>query len=208
MVAMTTTQPTANQSTRDRVNDPRAVILVAEDDAVQRLALARALERQGFEVLEAENGVSAIALACAYLPDLMILDAVMPQMGGFEAIAAIRSRPGLSTTPAIVVSGLEDVESRVNALAIGADDFVVKPYEHRELIARVDAQLRVVDAWHRQLDTITNDVREAQQRTADQELETWLEQTIAVERVPDRLPADRRDANGARDRPRGARSLR
>ena len=62
----------------------------------------------------------------------MILDAVMPQMGGFEAIAAIRSRPGLSTTPAIVVSGLEDVESCVNALAVGADDFVVKPYEHRE----------------------------------------------------------------------------
>ncbi|MGB5760145.1 MAG: response regulator [Acidimicrobiales bacterium] len=134
---MTTTNTRNLQGIHDRANDRRSVILIAEDDAVQRLSLARTLERQGFVVLEAEDGVSAIAPACAHLPDLMILDAVMPQMGGFEAIAAIRSRPGLSTTPAIVVSGLEDVESCVNALAVGADDFVVKPYEHRELLARV-----------------------------------------------------------------------
>ncbi len=118
-------------------------------------------------MLEAENGVTAIALACAHLPDLMILDAVMPQMGGFEAIAAIRSRPGLSTTPAIVVSGLEDVEARVNALAIGADDFIVKPFDHRELLARVRAQLRVVDAWHGRLSTMTSDFREIRRRITE-----------------------------------------
>jgi EAL domain-containing protein (putative c-di-GMP-specific phosphodiesterase class I)/DNA-binding NarL/FixJ family response regulator len=143
------------------------MILIAEDDAVQRIALARVLERGGFEVLEAENGVSAIALACAHLPDVMILDAVMPQMGGFEAIAAIRSRPGLSTTPAIVVSGLEDVESRVNALAIGADDFIVKPFDHRELLARVHAQLRVIDAWHGRLSAMTSDFREIRRRITE-----------------------------------------
>ena len=93
MGAMTTTNTHNLQGIHDRANDRRPVILIAEDDAVQRLALARTLERQGFVVLEAENGVSAIAIACAHLPDLMILDAVMPQMGGFEAIAAIRYAP-------------------------------------------------------------------------------------------------------------------
>ena len=147
MGAMTTTHMGHIQGSHDRANDRRPIILIAEDDPVQRLTLARILEEQGFDVLQAENGVSTIALACAHRPDLLIIDALMPQMSGFEAIAAIRSRPGLATTPSIVVSGLEDVESRVNAFAVGAADFVVKPYDHRELLARVRSQLRTTDAW-------------------------------------------------------------
>ena len=98
----------------------------------------------------------------------MILDAVMPQMGGFEAIAAIRSRPGLSTTPAIVVSGLtEDVETTRQRARHRCRRFVVKPYDHRELLARVRAQLRVVDAWRGHLSTMTSDLREVRRRITD-----------------------------------------
>ncbi len=150
--------PTDHQpSTRDEPSGP--IILYAEDDSIQRTALTRVLENAGFVVIAAETGAGAIALAEQNRPDLVLLDAVMPHLGGFEAIAAIRSRPELATTPTIVISGLEDVDSRVQALAIGADDFIIKPVNGAELVARVRAQLRTTDAWLGRVDAMIGSFR-------------------------------------------------
>ena len=147
-------------------DDQGLTILVAEDDTVQRLVLTALLEKEGYLVLAAETGLSAIALADAYAPDLLLIDAVMPQLSGFEVIAAIRTRPLHTTTPAIVISGLEDIESRMHALAIGADDFIVKPFDGREVLARVRAQLRMVDAWHGRVDGVISSLRATRSRIA------------------------------------------
>jgi EAL domain-containing protein (putative c-di-GMP-specific phosphodiesterase class I)/CheY-like chemotaxis protein len=168
-VGVTTNQTTIpTRRTTSGTTNP-SLVLVAEDDTVQRLAITRMIEREGFDVISAETGAGAIALADAHQPDLMIIDAVMPQMSGFEVIAAIRARPGMTTTPAIVVSGLADIESRLNAFAIGADDFMVKPVNRTELVARVRAQLRTVDAWYGRMHSMMSDLRAIRHRISDSE---------------------------------------
>lgn len=153
--------------TTDASEGRAALVLVADDDPVHRLALTRVLERAGFDVIGAEDGAGAVELAELHQPDLMIVDAVMPGLSGFDAIAAIRSRGQLATTPAIVVSGLEDVESRLSAFAMGADDFITKPVNSEELIARVRAQLRIVDAWYGRVNAMISDFRTIRRRISD-----------------------------------------
>jgi EAL domain-containing protein (putative c-di-GMP-specific phosphodiesterase class I)/DNA-binding NarL/FixJ family response regulator len=171
----------------------RPLILVAEDDPVHRIALTRVLERNGFDVIAAEDGSGAIALADTATVDLLIVDAMMPHVSGFEAIAAIRSRPACSTTPAIVVSGLEDLESRINAYAIGADDFIVKPFDSRELLARVRARLRSADVWHRRVDSMIGNFRSIRRRISDSERFATPSEAVRalVPHLPDELGCSR-----------------
>ena len=163
------------------------VILLAEDDPVQRTVTTKLLEHAGYEVVAAENGAGAIALTEHHQPDLLLIDALMPHVDGFEAIAAIRSRPEYATTPTIVISGLEDAESRVKALAIGADDFMVKPIDPSELLARVRAQLRSVDAWFGRVTEIIGAFRAIRHRIGE-DMQN-IDPTELVRAMVDRFPS-------------------
>jgi len=103
------------------------LILVVDDEASLRLFLREALEHKGFRVIEAEDGVRAVELCRNKRPELILLDVNMPEMDGFEACAAIRRLPGCETTPILILTSLDDLESVSRAREAGATDFALKP---------------------------------------------------------------------------------
>ncbi|MGV3548331.1 response regulator [Rhizobium sp.] len=119
------------------------LILIAEDD--QRIAeiLDAYLVREGFRTVSALDGKSAVELHDALKPDLMLLDVTMPKKDGWEVLADIRRR---GSTPVIMVSALDQDLDRLQGLRFGADDYVVKPFNPAEVVARVKAVLRRASA--------------------------------------------------------------
>ncbi|HEV8701071.1 MAG TPA: EAL domain-containing protein [Candidatus Polarisedimenticolia bacterium] len=103
------------------------MILVVDDEAAVRQFLRGALEHKGFRVIEAENGAQAVELCRSRRPELILLDVNMPEMDGFEACAAIRCLPGSETTPILILTSLDDLESVSRAREAGATDFALKP---------------------------------------------------------------------------------
>lgn len=115
-------------------------ILVIEDDSAIRRGVTDALRFAGHTVLEAAEGSAGMAQAQQAAFDLLLLDLVLPNCSGFEILRALREhRPG---TPVIILSARGEEADRVKGLKLGADDYVVKPFSVRELLARVDAVLR------------------------------------------------------------------
>ena len=114
-------------------------ILVAEDELALRDFVSRNLRARGFEVLEASNGLEAVATWERESPHLLILDIMMPRMDGLEVCRRVREH---SSVPIIVLTALDDESDKVTALDLGADDYLTKPFGVEELLARVRAVLR------------------------------------------------------------------
>src|SRR3989442_15194878 len=114
-------------------------ILLAEDEVALRDFVSRNLRARGFEVLEASNGLEAMALWEREDPHLLILDIMMPRMDGLEVCRRVRE---LSAVPIIVLTALDAESDKVAALDLGADDYLTKPFGVEELLARVRAVLR------------------------------------------------------------------
>ena len=118
----------------------RGRVLIVEDDLAIRRGLVDALRFAGFAPLEAGDGASGLRTALSAEIDLILLDVVLPEMSGFEVLTRVRSsRPGL---PVIMLTAKGAEEDRIRGLESGADDYVVKPFSARELLARVEAVLR------------------------------------------------------------------
>lgn len=114
-------------------------VLVVEDEQSLREPLVYILQREGFDVLEAADGPAAIVEWQKGAPDLILLDLMLPGMSGVDVCREIRSR---SNVPIIMVTAKDSEVDKVVGLEIGADDYVVKPYSTRELLARIKAVLR------------------------------------------------------------------
>jgi len=115
-------------------------VLIAEDDRAVRQSLDRTLRLEGLAVTAVRNGREAVEQCTAALPDLLILDVMMPEMDGLTACRAVRaSSPEL---PILMLTARHEIGDRVAGLEAGADDYLVKPYAAAELIARVKALLR------------------------------------------------------------------
>lgn len=116
-------------------------ILVAEDDPLTLRFVASLLREKGYEVLEAQDGERLHELALNANPDLILTDLVMPYRDGFEVLRDLRARAELDRVPILVMSMKDREEDIVYGLEHGADDYVVKPFNARELLARVRKQL-------------------------------------------------------------------
>ena len=114
-------------------------ILIVEDEANIRELLRLYLEREGYTVLEAENGVEGIKKWKSDKPDMLLLDVMMPVMDGWEVCKEIRAE---SDVPIIMLTAKGETADRVSGLEMGADDYIVKPLEMPEVIARVRAVFR------------------------------------------------------------------
>lgn len=114
-------------------------ILVVDDEAKLRQMLRVYLEQEGYGVVEAANGREAIYVARAEKPDLILLDLMMPEMGGYEFVRAYARE---AATPVIMLTARIEDQDKIVGLELGADDYVTKPFNVRELIARVRAVLR------------------------------------------------------------------
>jgi DNA-binding response OmpR family regulator len=114
-------------------------VLVVEDDQAIAEVLQRSLRMEGYEVRTAADGTSALDVAGAYLPDLVVLDLGLPGVDGIDVARELRAR---DDTPILMLTARDAVESRVEGLDAGADDYLVKPFERQELLARLRALLR------------------------------------------------------------------
>lgn len=119
-----------------------AVILVADDDRSMRLLFANALQSEGFRILEASNGQSVVSLCMRNMPDIILLDAIMPELDGFETCRKIRQLPEGADVPILMVTSLEDERSIARAFSVGATDFVTKPVNFSVLRQRVNRLLQ------------------------------------------------------------------
>ena len=118
------------------------VILIVDDEARMRRFMQMNLELEGYRVIEAGNGLEALDRVRDDLPDLVLLDVMMPEMDGFEALGIIRET---STVPVIMLTVRDDEDDKVKGLGLGADDYVTKPFSSRELASRIQAVLRRVE---------------------------------------------------------------
>jgi PAS domain S-box-containing protein len=121
---------------------PRTRVLLADDNADMRAYLSRLLG-QHYEVLAVTNGREALFEALAHPPDLVLTDVMMPELDGFELLQGLRSEPTTRTVPVIMVSARAGEEANVGGLQAGADDYLIKPFSARELLARVRTQLQL-----------------------------------------------------------------
>jgi DNA-binding response OmpR family regulator len=119
-------------------------ILVVDDDAPSVKMISFLLREEGYEVVSADNGSAALELVEREPPDLVILDVMMPHMDGFEVCRRIRQKMDV---PIIFLSAKGETADKVSGLQLGADDYLAKPFEPAELLARVKAVLRRVEAF-------------------------------------------------------------
>lgn len=142
-------------------NQAPPIVLIVDDDQGMRLMLRRMLEQAGYEVTEAGNGEEGIQRYGLIQPDVVVLDVMMPGLNGFDVIPHLRANEEVPWTPVLMLTALNDVSDKVRGLEAGADDFLSKPCNRAELIARVRALLRLKE-FHREL-ALKNDVLERQQ---------------------------------------------
>jgi two-component system, OmpR family, response regulator MprA len=119
--------------------DRPARVLVVEDDEEIAQVLQRSLRMEGYEVRTAGDGEAALDAAVSYVPDLVILDLGLPNLDGIDVAKRLR---GGDDVPILILTARDAVESRVEGLDSGADDYLVKPFERQELLARIRALLR------------------------------------------------------------------
>src|SRR5687767_15826477 len=112
-------------------------ILIADDEQVGRQLLEALLLSQGYALDFAANGTEALAKAINWVPDLILLDVMMPDMDGFEVCRRVRSHQSLAEIPIIMLTALDDKDSRLRGIEAGADEFISKPFDRTELRARV-----------------------------------------------------------------------
>jgi PAS domain S-box-containing protein len=148
-------------NSKPAIEDPQnatghgAAVLLADDNTDMRDYLQKLLDRH-YRVIAVSNGVEALKVIEASSPDLILTDVMMPLMDGFGLLRAVRDNPSTRSIPVIILSARAGEEARIEGGEAGADDYLVKPFSARELLARVGAQLRLsrmrqeADAWVRE----------------------------------------------------------
>ena len=169
----------------------RSKILIVDDEDRNLRLLNAMLAPLGHEIILAQDGIQAIEKSKKYAPDLILLDVMMPHMNGFEVIQALKNDVNLSLIPIVIVTALQDVDARVRAFEVGADDFLSKPIERIELLARVTSLLKVKaynDHMLRYQETLEADVemktsqfQKACEETKNASLETIMHLSRAAE---------------------------
>src|SRR5881409_1714829 len=117
--------------------DTKSTILIVDDEPLGRELLSDLLLPQGYQLVFADNGRTALAKAAQLTPDLVLTDVMMPDMDGFDLCRAMRADPILAEVPIIMLTALDDRDSRLHGLEAGADEFLSKPFDRTELRTRV-----------------------------------------------------------------------
>lgn len=151
-------QLTLNSSAQ--YSDAQSVlILLIDDDAVARMHLRICLQKDGYRIAEAKTGIEGLQLYSHLRPDVVLLDALMPEMDGFECCAQIRQLPGSDRIPIVIITRLDDQKSVDRAFAAGADDFITKPIHFAVLRQRI-RRLVQQSQLQQQMETANRELRQ------------------------------------------------
>jgi diguanylate cyclase (GGDEF)-like protein len=120
----------------------RRTILLVDDDPLMRRIVVAALAKDNYEVMEADSGTAGLAQAQALRPDLILLDVMMPDLDGYEVCHRLRANSTTANVPVIMLTALGEISEKVRGMQMGADDYITKPFDPRELRSRVFAHLR------------------------------------------------------------------
>jgi signal transduction histidine kinase len=150
----------------------KGTILIVEDNEANRGLLATLLQRSGHTVIMAENGVEALKLMREQNPDVVLLDIMMPKMDGYQVLDNMKQDPELRDMPVLVISAVDDMDSVVKCIELGADDYLYKPIKRILLTARVEACLAKRHWRQRELERLTelNSLKDQFVRTVSHEL--------------------------------------
>ncbi|HUX40661.1 MAG TPA: adenylate/guanylate cyclase domain-containing protein [Rectinemataceae bacterium] len=152
--------------------DESSLVLVVDDIEENLKVLSETLVQAGFHPLQAKSGERALQIAAKARPDLILLDIKMPGMDGFETIARLKADPDLADIPVIFISALNQIEDKVEGFRAGAVDYVSKPFQREEVVARVGTHLRLREAQRSV---------ESEREKSERLLEALLPASIAAE---------------------------
>ncbi len=122
---------------------PLATLLIIDDDANTQLAFQALLAQQDYELIFADDALEGLRLAARYQPDIILLDVMLPSLDGFEVCRQLRANPRLAAVPILMLTALAQAEARLEGLRAGADDFITKPFDGPELLARLQTIARL-----------------------------------------------------------------
>lgn len=157
-------------------------LLLIDDDPNLILLVKDYLEFRGYEVITANNGVQALKVLEDFLPDLIICDIMMPEMDGYALVEQVRKDARTAWIPVIYLSAKGQTQDRVQGLNVGADVYMVKPFEPEELVAQVESSLRQLKRFNKAKRSVSPELSERFQVPADVELtrtETKVVQLVA-----------------------------
>ena len=152
------------------MENKRTILIIDDDDAL-RIGLAATFQRKGFAVVLAGNGQTGLEKARAAVPDLIICDVMMPPPDGFEVRRLLSQTPPLASIPFIFLTARSGIEDRLSGIDNGADDYIVKPFDPKELVARVESVFRRVNLEQAR-------GRDQMKALADQELEKFRQEVL------------------------------
>lgn len=159
-----------NQNNDNRNNVIKADILIVDDTPENLRLLSIMLSKQGYHVRKSLNGRSALMAVQTVMPDLVLLDIMMPEMDGYEVCKCLKSKPETADIPVIFLSALNETFDKVQAFQVGGADYVTKPFQFEEVLTRVQNQL-AQRAWKREIQKLNAELEErVQERTLQLEL--------------------------------------
>lgn len=170
--------------------DTKASILIVDDQPDNLRALSAILQYEGFKVRKAASGTMALETIHAQLPDLLLLDIRMPQMDGFEVCTALKQSVITADIPIIFLSASDDIEDKVKAFEMGGCDYITKPFQSPEVLARINHQL-TIQQQHRRLAELYHQTQyfnielEQQVQERTQDLQQALEELQQLNRLRD-----------------------
>ncbi len=167
----------ADHTDADRIDRETPRILVVDDNEDMLVLISSLLGKKGYRILTAPNGRVGLERARKLRPDLILMDVLMPEMNGYEATHILKTDPFLAAIPVVMLTARSETEDKLEGLEQGADDYIAKPFDRRELLARVDSLLRI--SRYRRLLAQRN-----------QQIESELDMARALQQklLPDRTP--------------------
>jgi sigma-B regulation protein RsbU (phosphoserine phosphatase) len=152
-------------------------VLIVDDSVDNRRLLVRTLQKSGFELAEAANGKEALSRTREFYPDLILLDIMMPELDGYQVCETLKSDPDTADIPVIFLSAKTETQDKIKGLEIGGVDYITKPFDRGEVLARVRTQLK--------LRSLMKEILEKQKRL-DEDLRAAA--AIQASLLPQQLP--------------------
>jgi sigma-B regulation protein RsbU (phosphoserine phosphatase) len=160
-------------------------IFIVDDNMVNRKLLAAILKKEGYELLEAVNGGEAVALALKEQPDLILLDIMMPVKDGYQVCRELKADKRTSSIPIIFLSAKTQVEDKIKGLDLGGSDYVTKPFDRGEVLARVRAHLKIASLTKEVFEANKELVKKQQRLQEDLEAAGGIQRSLLPQKPPD-----------------------